>query len=333
MKNLSARRVHTSTRTAELRELLVPAAKIVTGSACVYATGSYGRNEASTYSDLDLFIVSKRKGNIGTIEEGESKLKRLDGIRVMADLIEATRRLGLPDFDNDGKYLTHHPVHSLTKTLGKPEDDAENTFTARLLLLLESSPLLESVVYNEIIEDVISEYWGDYEDHKTDFVPGYLANDILRLWRTFCVNYEAGTSRSPEIKKAKRKIKNYKLKHSRLLTCYSALIYLLVIYQREGTVSPTNALAMTQLTPTQRLEWLLEQSDTKPAHEPITKLLKQYDEFLGKTDYPEPELVDIFLDRKKSGDYMKEAYDFGDTMFEAISSIGNGKRFHRLIIV
>jgi hypothetical protein len=55
-------------------------------------------------------------------------------------------------------------------------------------------------------------------------VPAFLANDILRIWRTFCVNYEARTETEPAEKKAKRKLKNYKLEHSRLLTCYSALL-------------------------------------------------------------------------------------------------------------
>ena len=40
---------------------------------------------------------------------------------------------------------------------------------------------------------------------KDEFMPAFLANDILRLWRTFCVNYEARTQTEPAEKKAKRK--------------------------------------------------------------------------------------------------------------------------------
>src|SRR4029077_19402552 len=77
--------------------------------------------------------------------------------------------------------------------------------------------------YDEIVRDVIDGYWRDYQDHQANFMPAFLANDILRIWRTFCVNYEARTKREPDDKKASGKLKNYKLKHSRLLTCYSAL--------------------------------------------------------------------------------------------------------------
>src|SRR5262245_52132623 len=116
--------------------------------------------------------------------------------------------------------------------------------------------------------EVIQSYWRDFSRHKKDFMPAFLANDILRLWRTFCVNYEANTaSESPE-KRAKRRLKNYKLKHNRLLTCYSALLYLLAIYTRKGTVTPLDARKMIRLTPTERLEWLLDQPRLKDAHEP-----------------------------------------------------------------
>jgi hypothetical protein len=55
---------------------------------------------------------------------------------------------------------------------------------------------------------------------------------------SLCVTYEAGTKREPDEKKAKGKIKNYKLKHSRLLTCYSGLLYLLAVHNHRNTVFP-----------------------------------------------------------------------------------------------
>jgi hypothetical protein len=119
---------------------------------------------------------------------------------------------------------------------------------------LESYPLVEEAVHAEVINDVIAAYWRDYEERSDQFVPAFLANDILRLWRTFCVNYEVRTERRPDKKKWKRKTKNYKLKFSRLLTCYSALLYLLSIFQSNGTVHPADVINMVGLSPTQRLE-------------------------------------------------------------------------------
>ena len=295
---LSDRRIATAARIETLRDRLKETERLAAGKACVYATGSFGRCEASAHSDLDLFIVGKKDGIEGSMAKKGVLLKHLDEICIKAALIDVTRQLGIPEFSGDGRYLVHYSAHDFTKTLGTSEDDVTNTFTARLLLLLESCPLLEDQVYREIIEEVIGAYWGDYEDHETDFMPAFLANDILRLWRTFCVNYEAGTKKIPEEQRAKRRLKNYKLKHSRLLTCYSAILYLLTLYVRQNSVSPSDALAMTKLTPTQRLEWLGGQPDLVGAQATINNLLSQYERFLETTNVEERELVSRFSNKE-----------------------------------
>ena len=252
-ETLRRRRRETDETIGKLQGELSKAKGIVASKACVYMSGSYGRGEASQHSDLDLFIAGMNDGD-------GSALRPLDEILLKAELISATRKLGIVDFTGEGEYLKHHSVAELVETMGTPEDDVSNTFTARLLLLLESRPLMESDVYRNVIESVIGSYWRDYPTHKDEFVPAFLANDILRLWRTFCVNYEARTSNDPPVKKAKRKLKNYKLKHSRLLTCYSGLLYLLAVYSRRKTVSPTDVVDMSRLTPAERLEWLLAET-------------------------------------------------------------------------
>ena len=115
-------------------------------------------------------------------------------------------------------------------------------------------------------------------------MPAFLANDILRLWRTFCVNYEARTSDVPPEKKNKRRLKNYKLKYSRMLTCYSALVYLLALHNAAGTVSPEDVRGMVARSPTERLEWLLTLEYLKDAHGVVGELLDKYSEFLGNTN-------------------------------------------------
>lgn len=333
MGELADRRSYTKERIGTLREGLKIADELAKGKACAYATGSFGRREASRHSDLDLFILGKNDGKRGPDGREGSLLNRLDEICIKADLIEITRSLGIPEFSGDGRYLAHYSVDELTKTLGTSNDDVTNTFTARLLLLLESKPLLEEATYSEVTSDVIAAYWRDYEDHKTDFIPAFLANDILRLWRTFCVNYEAGTEREPEEKKAKGKLKNYKLKHSRLLTCYSALLYLLAVYKDKKTVHPADALEMISLTPTERLEWLQAQPVLAPARKVIGELMVQYEHFLTTTNAKEEDLIRHFSDKNRSRKLMQSAFQFGDSMYEALSIIGEANRFHRILVV
>ena len=320
------KRKSTEQRFKSPQDQLVTSEDRCIGKACVYATGSFARGEAHQWSDLDLFIV-------GQETDGKRSLSRLDEIRVKADLIDVTQKAGIPDFSGDGRYLEHYTSSNLTRTLGKPEDDAANTFTARLLLLLESRPLLGRDIYDRVLDDVISAYWQDYVDHKNNFVPAFLANDILRLWRTFCVNYEARTLRQPEEEKAKRKLKNYKLKFSRLLTCYSGLLFLLALHIENGTVSTDDAKQMVSLTPTQRLEWLSDRPALLPARDEVAHLLNSYERFLANTACQESELVQKFLQKDVSRKYFAEAADFGEQMFRVLSAVGDGKQLYRLLLV
>jgi hypothetical protein len=328
---LDKRRKLTKDRFGQLQALLSDAATLIDGKACVYATGSFARGEASEFSDLDLFIVG-----LGTKED--RLLKRLDEICLKASLIQATRELGIKEFSGDGEYLTHFTVDELVTGLGQPEDDVANTFTARLLLVLESRPLLGAKVYNEVIQEVVKAYWRDFEDHQTDFMPAFLTNDILRLWRTFCVNYEARTSIEPPEKKAKRKLKNFKLKHSRMLTCYSALLYLLSQYRRSKTVTPADAIAMVELSPTERLSWLNSEEKSASVSQRVDSLLQKYEAFLNITEHDEDSLIRTFLDKAAGGQLLKSAYEFGDEVFElmeliATDSNGVKSRFYRLLVV
>lgn len=328
---LVSRRTETGRRPIGLRSHLSSAKKIASGKACIYAIGSFGRCEASKHSDLDLFILGKTKKN----KEGneERLLNRLDEICIKSDLIEITRELKIPEFSGDGKYLLYYTVYDLLNTLGKPEDDVTNTFTARLLLLLESCPLVGEDIYRNAIGQVIKSYWRDFDRHKNDFMPAFLANDILRLWRTFCVNYEANTASESAEKRSKRRLKNYKLKHNRLLTCYSAILFLLAIYCRKGTVTPLDARNMTRLTPTKRLEWLLKQPWLKNAHVPLRDLLKQYRSFLRATNRSEKTLLTRFLNDSEYVRYTESASRFGDLMFITLNAIGSGGPFHRILMV
>jgi predicted nucleotidyltransferase len=321
---LDARRKQTTERLDELKSHIPETEAYCRGKACIYATGSYGRGESSQFSDLDLFIVGKEA-------EGKRALGKLDEICVKADLIEAIREMKIQEFSGDGQYLVHYSQRELIDALGKPEDDATNTFTARLLLLLESRPVVEEEVYSEILGEVVGAYWQDFEDHKRDFVPAFLANDILRLWRTFCVNYEARTSREPALKKAKRKLKNYKLKHSRLLTCYSALLYLLFVHNRNGTVTPTDAAAMVRLSPTERLEHLTAETGSADARQKVMDLLAGYEQFLAATERDEDELVALIMEKGTAP--FPNQYKFGDIMFDVLDLIGERTRFHRLLVV
>ena len=329
MQHLSSAEDFSKKRLTQLSGSLSGAEKFLGSRACVYATGSFGRLEANLHSDLDLFIV----GFDGEAEpQGERKrlFSHLNEICVQAEIIRAARELKLPELDGDGKYLDYHSVQGLIDHIGASDDDAKNTLTARLLLFLESRPLLGHELYDRVIDHVLRAYWRDFKGHEEEFVPAYLANDILRLWRTFCVNYEARTQSEPEQKKIDRKIKNYKLKHSRMITCFSALAYLLKIYVDEKTVTPDDAIKMTRLTPARRITTL---ADSLTTNDQIKSLMDCYDTFLANAGEGKTRLEERFRDSDSAEKLRKESQRFGELMFEVLKQIGGESRFFRLLVV
>ena len=296
----------------------------------MYTTGSFGRSDASTHSDLDVFIVS--------LEEEvtqERLLTRLEEIELVASIVHVNRELNLPELDGDGGFLKVHRLSDYLVGLGKPSDDANNTFTGRLLLLLESQPIFGSEVYEHMLSECIERYWNDFSDHSDSFLPAFLINDILRFWRTLCVNYEVGMPSDP----AKRRAKNFKLKFSRLLTCFSAILALQTEFVSKKTISSDSALKLIRLTPLERLQRSSEIAEASWSKE-FKALENMYEGFLAETDCAKNELYR----KMEQPDYYKTSLEnarlFGDTMYRLMRGLsesegdkGNGWRFFRYIAI
>jgi len=341
---LAERQKHTAEVLERLRDGLSPSANKpqsvayrYENRATVYVTGSYGRGEASQYSDLDLFIVSGEgpvAGDARARSRGDSSgarlLTNLDEICLKAELIELTRSHRLPDFSGDGRYLECYTGSQLANEIGSDKDDYANTFTARLLLLLESRALIGKSLYDSAVDSVVAAYFRDYADHSTNFEPTFLLNDILRLWRTFCVNYENRTSDGSDAAKAKRKLKHFKLSHSRLLTCYSGIVTLLDVFARNHTVGPDDIREMVAKTPMERI------ADVGRARagslDPVSKVTNAYERFLVTTAEDEEKLCERFGEKKYARERMAEARAFAKLVHDLVMSIDAGRLSQAVVI-
>jgi predicted nucleotidyltransferase len=317
---IDLRKDFTEKRTADLQQGLRTSAYATSrqNDYCVYVTGSFGRQEACEHSDVDLFII------------GGENFRRLNEICLKADIISTARKLKFPEFSGDGEYLKRYDVSELIKNIGDSEDDKSNTLTARLLLLLESRYLDGSrELYDHAIEDVVTTYWGDFDNNSDDFRPSYLANNILLFWRTLCLNYEARTKRSPDDQRAKRKLKNYKLRHSRLMTCYSALAYLLFIYAAKGTVTPQDCIRMSKMSPLERLQNIKCREESSPS-----RIVEAYEDFLLLTDQSEEDLVNKIMRKDAEVETAFSKQDLlGSAMFEFLQKIETTPNLLRYFLV
>jgi Putative nucleotidyltransferase DUF294 len=293
---------------------------------CVYATGSYGRLEAWSGSDIDLFFLYDDA-------DETTRLPWMVFVRLAALVIDETAKMGFPPFSGDGKYLEVQYVREMEEVLGSPRDDSLNTFTGRMLLLLESQPVYREDIYLALLERIIGFYYRDYEDHSEEFLPTFLVNDLLRFWRTLTLNYEhdrrrlsALTDEELQRKKAKSALKNYKLKVSRQATCFSMIVNLSV---EQPPVRPETVIDLCRMTPSQRFDRLRCHDGASAI---IDELTSEYKKFLDAIQRPEAELVARFIDPNERREALERAKTYGDTIYRLLARVVPEERKRSLVI-
>jgi hypothetical protein len=176
----------------------------------VGVNGSYARREATSGSDLDIFYLTvannqlkddTRKGFDRWIESEGIKLPSSGGV-----------------FDS---------VLRTDEILGKigGQDDTNVSITRRLLLLLEGEWLYNEVQFGELRRSLIEKYVpSTIPDNKICL---FLLNDIIRYWRTICVDYEfkTGDTNKP------RGIRLIKLRFSRILLVFGGIAAVAETYE------------------------------------------------------------------------------------------------------
>jgi predicted nucleotidyltransferase len=317
---IDERRSHSETTLREFRKHLARVPELKESSDfCIYATGSYARGEASEHSDLDLFFVDK-----------SGSCSRTTTTLISAEVIRIARALQLPEFSGDGAYLKLHKLSDMKDYLGGAKDDYENLFTARLLLLLESVPVGHPRTYHQVLRSVVQSYYRDYHDHNAEFVPVFLANDIIRFWKTLCLNYEHKRNSQSKAAKEKNKahLKNLKLKFSRMTTCFSTI---LAIASAKETIGPDALIEIIRLSPLQRLRSVAE---TTPGGAAIySRLIKEYDWFLQRTGAPESDVLRWISDRDARRDAFSRAKRYGSGIFKLLTKATASDETFRYLLI
>lgn len=313
---LQARIVRSKSLLADVRKHLSARPACSRSDLCIYAAGSLARLETGRISDLDLFFIGHRPER----GQGIRSISRLQELQAFADLIQINDELSLEPFSGDGLHLKVHELDDIIAGTGSSDDDSENLFTTRLLLLLESKPLAGADVYDRAVDDVLNMYFRDGRGRK-GFRPLFLLNDVLRYWRTLCLNYERDRFEAgkPWWKR------NLNLKFPRKLTVFSTVLSIIAF----DVTSAEEFKPLAAMTPMERLAAALDRMGDQLLEPGFAAVLDDYEDFLAAKSHRELD----GSDRPSLEDFSAKAQRFDDFLHTALASQTLDRNLVRYVLI
>jgi predicted nucleotidyltransferase len=271
--------------------------------------GSLARREWTIGSDVDWSLMIDGQADPGHLRIAQT---------ISSHLMEAKLQSPGPTQTFGSLAFSHDIIHQI----GGDADTNRNT-TQRILLLLESWPIGNADAYDRVVKAVLNRYLDNdisFLSHSGQQykVPRFLLNDIVRYWRTMCVDY---ANKFRERRGEKWAIRNAKLRLSRklifaagLLTCFSCYLKPPMgdanLFDLPNHIEPLLAHIRTyvRMTP---LEILADAAFAFAKPETAALLFDSYDRFLAMINDGEKrkQLSDMKAKEAQSSPLFREVRD------------------------
>lgn len=239
--------------------------------------GSLARNECTSKSDIDWTLLV----------DGQTKPSHSD----ITDLIR--NKLEEAGFESPGTtemFGNFTSSHEVTNNIGGANDTNHN-LSKRILLLLESDKISlnpsgdnTGTAYERVIRGIIERYIDNdssfYPDRKTRAnVPRFLLNDIIRFWRTICVDF---ANKQTEQGGKKWALRNLKLRMSRKLIYTKGILMCFDSYNDSQLSQDAIKENLRKMASEKTLDFIVASILKQGLDEKhIVSLLDAYDSFLG----------------------------------------------------
>lgn len=201
----------------------------------IVVAGSFGRLDASTESDLDYIILVER------YDIDVEKIKKI------VEKIANELNIKLPSLT--GVFSEIIPINDMIKKTGSTDDNL-TSLAQRLLLLMESRPIYNEVLFRSAVDRILRKYLELVIEDTTKETLFFL-NDIIRYFRSICVNYQFNFWKE----ETKWVIRNVKLRHSRI-TMYAGMLLLCLNsskYIKNGNNKFSYISSKIELTPLEKI--------------------------------------------------------------------------------
>jgi hypothetical protein len=170
----------------------------------VGVNGSYARREVTGGSDVDLFMLY-RNDAIKEAQYFQAELReKLEG---------ESFKMPAPG----GVFSSPLTVSILTQSIGGM-DDTNEYITRRMLLLLEGEWIYNATQFDRARTRLLDQYVA--ATIRPEQICLFLLNDIIRYWRTICVDFEYKVQSDGK----PREIRLIKLRFSRMLLFFAGVM-------------------------------------------------------------------------------------------------------------
>lgn len=160
--------------------------------------GSVARRECTSGSDVDLFFLINGKVKISDAKSAQKAYR----LRIKSE--------GLKMPSHGGVFENPLRTTDLIKTIGGDKDTNE-FITRRMLFLLEGEWTFNQGLFEQTRTKLIERYVPN--ELSAQKLCLFLLNDVIRYWRTICVDFEHKTASADK----SRAIRLVKLRFSRML--------------------------------------------------------------------------------------------------------------------
>ena len=218
--------------------------------------GSYARREATSGSDVDLFVL------YDDIKKSRAK----DCQRRFREWLEEA---GYKMPAEDGVFSSPQSVKTTIKMIGG-QKDTNKYITRRMLLLLEGEWIFNENKFASTRQQLLEEYVSNSLRKKQICL--FLLNDIIRYWRTICVDFEF----KMRDRSKSREIRLIKLRFSRMLLFVAGVLAVGETYNRDAGEKLETLKRYFSLPPIERIQEI--------AGEDATGALELYAVFLKSLD-------------------------------------------------
>lgn len=310
-KHIAGCKDFTKSRIGHVR---IDLAEVEATGVSVVVNGSYAREEASRASDFDYFLLAPADMPAAETKRIREKIKRA----IVAHIGKEPSA--------DGAFSAVEKFGEFAKVIGG-QSDTNQQITRRILFLTEGRAVCGQKAFDDERGKLVTEMY--LREGTTDHQLGlFLLNDIIRYWRTICVDFEHKTVQN-------RKpwgIRNIKLVFSRKLLYFGGVLICAEMAQRTLDQKRERALELMQLTPIERLCCVCGHA-AEPA-------LADYDYFLRMMGHPDvrTELESVQEDRKTHPELFRamknRGHHFSMHLINALrATYGEGHPIHRALIM